>query len=352
MPDTPNHLSRDVRPSAPSRHPAPGDRRPPARSRHPAPPPLVTASGTASDGVASPPADASRSDHGPVPSLGVAPGGVESGPPRELLFRRHLRVSVMLRQLVAAKELVVALAERDFRARYKQTKVGVAWAVLTPLLLLGAFTILANTAADFDTNGVPYPLFASVALVPWTFFSNAVATGSVSIMQNLSLVNKVYCPREVFPLSSIATAAFDAGISLVLLVLLFIGYRQGPTAEVVWVPVLLVVQLAFTVGVTLVLSSLVVYLRDLRQILPLALQFALFATPVAYSFAQMDAAWRPLVSAVNPLAPVIEGYRQTILFGEAPDWSLVGIAAAASTVWLCGGYLLFKRLETGFADVA
>ena len=92
------------------------------------------------------------------------------GPPRDLLFRRHLRVRSVLHELVGARELAVALTERDFRARYKQTKVGVAWAVITPLLLLGAFTILANTAADFDTGGVPYPLFASVALVPWTFF--------------------------------------------------------------------------------------------------------------------------------------------------------------------------------------
>ena len=137
-----------------------------------------------------------------------------------------------------------------------------------------------------------------------------------------------------------------------LLVLLFIGYGRAPTPEAVWVPVLLVVQIAFTVGLTLVLSALVVYLRDLRQILPLALQFALFATPVAYSFDQIDPAWQPLASAVNPLAPIIEGYRHTVLLGTPPDWGLVGIAAAASAVWLAGGYVVFKRLETGFADVA
>ncbi len=288
----------------------------------------------------------------PDPTRTRASAQAPPAPPRDLLFRRHLRIGTMLRELVGARELALALTERDFRARYKQTKVGVAWAVITPLLLLGAFTILANTAADFDTGGVPYPLFASVALVPWTFFSNAVSTGSVSITSNLSLINKVYCPREVFPLSSIGTAAVDAGISLVLLVLLFIGYGEGPTAEAVWVPVLLAVQVAFTVGLAFVLSALVVYLRDLRQILPLALQFALFATPVAYSFDQIDPAWQPLASAVNPLAPVIEGYRHTVLLGTQPDWDLVGIAAVAATVWLVGGYVVFKRLETGFADVA
>lgn len=359
MPHTPKHLTRPGTSATPS---APGRGRHAAGTRHASPAttggdgagPGVAAAGGAD--VALVPSDAAGGVAG-SPAAPGSPGGAPArtavaGPPRDQLYRRHLRVGAMLRELVGAKELVAALAERDFRARYKQTKVGVAWAVLTPVLLLGAFAILANTAADFDTGGVPYPLFASVALVPWTFFSNAVATGSVSITQNLSLINKVYCPREVFPLSSIGTAAVDGGISLVLLVLLFIGYGTGPTAEAVWVPVLFVVQVAFTVGITLVLSSLVVYLRDLRQILPLALQFALFATPVAYSFQQISSAWRPLAAAVNPLAPVIEGYRQTVLFGSLPDWDLVGIAAAASAVWLVGGYLLFKRLETGFADVA
>jgi ABC-type polysaccharide/polyol phosphate export permease len=276
----------------------------------------------------------------------------EAGPRPDLLYKRHLRPVAMLRELFGARELILALTERDFRARYKQTKVGVAWAVLTPLLLLGAFWIFSTTAADFDTKGAPYVLFASVALVPWTFFSNAIAAGALSITQNLSLVNKVYCPREVFPLASIGTAAIDALISLVILIALFGAYGQGPHAEAAWVPLLLAVQLMFMVAVALVLSALVVYLRDVRQILPMALQFALFATPVAYSFDELAERWQPLASAVNPLAPIIEGYRDTVLLAQAPEWDLIGIAAVASAAWLVGGYLLFKRLETGFADVA
>ncbi len=279
--------------------------------------------------------------------------GTEPAAPRpELLYKRRVRPIAMLRELVGARELILALTERDFRARYKQTKVGVAWAVLTPLLLLGAFWIFSKTAADFDTNGAPYLLFAFVALVPWTFFSNAVSSGALSITQNLSLVNKVYCPREVFPLASIGTAAVDALISLAILVVMFVAYGEPPQSDVAWVPLLLLVQLTFMIGVALVLSALVVYLRDVRQILPMALQFALFATPVAYGFNQVPRDWRPLASAVNPLAPIIDGYRVTVLEGHPPNWGLVGIAAAASGVWLVGGYLLFKRLETGFADVA
>ena len=226
------------------------------------------------------------------------------------------------------------------------------WALLTPLLLMVAFSLFFKTAADIDTGDIPYPLFSFVALVPWTLFSNSVSTGAVSITQNLSLVNKVYCPREVFPLSSIGIAAVDAAISLLMLGLLFAIYGEAPRLESLWVLVLLPIQLAFTIGVTLLLSALVVYLRDVRQILPMALQFALFATPVAYAFDVLDEKWQPLASAVNPLAPIIDSYRQTVLYGQAPQGDLLGIAAGVSLVWLVGGYLLFKRLETGFADVA
>jgi ABC-2 type transport system permease protein/lipopolysaccharide transport system permease protein len=274
------------------------------------------------------------------------------GPPANLLFKRKVRLLAMLRELVRARELVFALVERDYRARYKQTKVGVAWAVVSPVLLMCAFTIFSSTVADFDTGGMPYPLFAYVALVPWTFFASSVSQGSSSITSNLSLGNKVYCPREVFPLAAIGTAAMDAVISLSVLFALFAVYGEAPQAATVWVPVLLVVQVTFTVGLTLALASLVVYLRDLRQILPMALQFGLFATPVAFSFDVLDTRWQALVAGLNPLAPVIDGYREAVVFGNAPVWDLVGIAAAASAAWLVLGYLLFKRLETGFADVA
>jgi ABC-type polysaccharide/polyol phosphate export permease len=277
---------------------------------------------------------------------------VPDEPAADLVFTRRLRPWTMLRELFRSGELVRALTERDFRARYKQTKVGFAWALLTPLLLMVAFSLFFKTAADIDTGDIPYPLFAFVALVPWTLFSNSVSTGAVSITQNLSLVNKVYCPREVFPLSSIGIAGVDAVISLSMLALLFVIYGEAPQPESVWVLVLLPIQLAFTIGVTLLLSALVVYLRDVRQILPMALQFALFATPVAYAFDVLDARWQPLASAVNPLAPIIDSYRQTVLYGNSPEWDLLGIAAGVSFLWLVVGYLLFKRLETGFADVA
>jgi ABC-type polysaccharide/polyol phosphate export permease len=280
------------------------------------------------------------------------PAATIEGPPPELVFRRLVRPWAMLRELVGARELVLALTERELRARYKQTKLGFAWSVITPILLMVVFSLFFQRAADIDTRGVPYPLYTYVALLPWTFFSDSVSKGAQSLIANLSLVNKVYCPREVFPLASVATAGFDTVIASVVLAVLFGIFTFMPSIGIVWLPVLLAVQLAFTIGVALMLSALLVYFRDLRQVTPMALQLALFATPVAYGLDVIPSAWRPAYAVLNPLGPVIDSYRQTILFGDAPPGGLLAIAAASALAWLVGGYLVFKRLETGFADVA
>ncbi|HEY8526439.1 MAG TPA: ABC transporter permease [Acidimicrobiales bacterium] len=284
--------------------------------------------------------------------MSVSSATIEGGPPPELIYRRLVRPWAMLRELWESRELVLVLAEREFRARYKQTKLGFAWSILTPILLMVVFSLFFQRAADVDTQGVPYALYTYVALLPWTFFNDSVSKGATSITMNLSLVNKVYCPREVFPLSTVATAAFDTLIATGVLGLLFIGYTFMPEGGIVWVPALLAIQLAFTIGATLVLSAIVVYFRDLRQVTPMALQLALFATPVAYGLDVIPKGWQPIYSALNPLVPVIDSYRQTILFGEAPPGGLLALAAVSAALWLVGGFLLFKRLETGFADVA
>ena len=274
------------------------------------------------------------------------------GPPPELIFRRVVRPLAMVRELWHSRELVVVLTERELRARYKQTRVGFAWALITPFLLMVVFTVFFKRVADVQTQGVPYPLFSYIGLLPWTFFSGALSKGAVSIVQNLTLLNKVYCPREVFPLASVSVAAVDTGIAVSILGILFVIYRFMPQPESVWVPVLMVVQLTFTVGVTLFLSAVIVYLRDVRQVLPMLLQFGLFATPVGYGLDVIPTSWWPVYSFLNPLAPVIDGYRRTVLLGEPPRLGLLAIAAASGTIALVVGYLLFKRMETGFADVA
>ena len=284
--------------------------------------------------------------------MGKAVTDLGAGPPPEILFKLRVRFLNAVREVWGARELVRTLAERDFRVRYKQAVLGFAWTLLTPFALMVVFTIFFKRVANVDTGGVPYPLFAYLGLLPWTFFSTSVSNGGQSLIVNSQLINKVYCPREVFPLASTVVAAVDTTISVLMLCLLFVvtGFLPKPTS--VWLPVMLAVQVTFTFGLTLLTSAVVVYFRDLRHVLPILLQLGLFATPVAYSMDVVPENLRVLYSAANPLAPVIDGYRRTILYGTAPNWELLGAGAITSVVLLAVGYLVFKRLEPGFADYA
>ncbi|MFE7489279.1 ABC transporter permease [Kitasatospora sp. NPDC057541] len=274
------------------------------------------------------------------------------GPPPELIFKRRLRPGRVARELWGARELVRALAERDLRARYKQAVLGFAWAVLTPLALCAIFTLVFRRAVHVDTAGAAYPLFAYVGLIVWQFFSNTMNQGALSLANNLSLLNKVYCPREVFPLATMLVATVDMLIGTAVLGLLFLVFWTAPAATFLWVVPLLGIQFAFTYGIALVLSVAVVYLRDVRHLLPIITQMGVFATPVAYPLAQIPERLQEVYVGLNPLGAVIEGYRNALLYGQAPDATLTTIAAVSSVVFLVGGYLLFKKLETGIADVA
>jgi ABC-type polysaccharide/polyol phosphate export permease len=281
------------------------------------------------------------------------PSATVAEPPPELRFRRRVRLFPSLRELVARRELVLSLAERDLRARYKQAVLGFSWAVVTPLLLMVAFSLVFPRVAKVSTGDIPYPLFSYLGLVPWAFFSTSVSQGGQSIISNASLQNKVYCPREVFPIASVGVASVDGLISSLVLCLLFPIFGVTPAPQSYWLPVLLAVQVAFTLGITLVISAVMVYLRDIRHVLPIILQLGLFATPVAFSLDQLvPAALQPLYVALNPMGAVIDGYRRTILYGQQPDLQLLAIAAISAAVYLLVGYGAFKRLETGFADVA
>lgn len=273
-------------------------------------------------------------------------------PPADLVFRRRVGARAAVAEVWRFRELLRTLAEREIRARYKQALLGFSWAVITPLVLMVVFSVFVRRVADVDTGDVPYPLFAYLGLLPWTFFSTSLSAGGQSLVTNSSLLNKIYCPREVFPLASVVVAGVDTIISTAILGVLFGVFTFMPKMSSLWVPALLLIQLGFTIAVTLIVSGVLVYLRDLRQALPLLLQFGLFATPVAWGIDVVPPSLQVLYSVFNPLAPVIDGYRRTILFDQAPQWDLVLPAAASTAVLLGVGYVVFKRLETGFADAA
>lgn len=273
-------------------------------------------------------------------------------PPPELRYRRRLTFGVFLRSAWRSRGLVRALAERELRARYKQALLGFAWAFIGPLGYVVAFTLFFNRVADIETQGVPYVLFSYVALIPWGFFSATLSSGALAPMTNLVLLNKVACPREVFTVAAITTAAVDAAITSIALPVLFLATGFVPAITSLWVPLVVVVQLMFGLGLALLLGAVLMYVRDVRYGLPILTQVLLFATPVAYGFDQVPERWRAVYSLLNPMGPIIDAYRRTILFGTAPDWPYFGIGAAASAVLLVVGYVTFKKLEPGFADVA
>lgn len=273
-------------------------------------------------------------------------------PPPELRFRREIRLGAAVRDLWQARELIRTLVERDFRAHYKQTVLGFVWAIIPPVTFMIVFSLFFRRVANVNTEGVPYSLFTYVGLLPWTFFSGSVSRGGLSLLANSALLNKVYFPREIFPIAGMISAGIDTLIALPVLGILFLLTGFAPKPTVVFIPLLLLIQVLFTLGVTLAASAVVVYFRDLRHALPLILQFGIFATPVAYSLGAIPTSLRTLYGALNPLAPVIDGYRQVVLLGRVPAWDTLIPGALASCGVMLAAYVLFKHLETGFADVA
>jgi ABC-type polysaccharide/polyol phosphate export permease len=284
----------------------------------------------------------------------TGPGPAASEPDRSIWFKRRVGAGQALRELWEFRALIRALAERDLRIRYKQAALGMAWAVFTPVVMMLAFTLVFTKLGHVATQGIPYPLFSYIGLIPWSFFSASVLTGGMSLTSNIPLLNKLYCPREVFPIGSITVAAADATISIAVLAVLFPVERYTPRHQAYYLPIMLLILLAFTVGVTLAVAAVVVYMRDLRLALPLVIQLALFVTPVAYGVGAVAKSRAALIaySALDPLVPVIDGLRRTVLLGEGPDWTSELVGGGSALLVLVGGFMLFKRLETGLADVA
>lgn len=273
-------------------------------------------------------------------------------PPPELRFRRPFDLHRFLRELWRARGLMRTLTERDLRARYKQAMLGVAWAFIGPVGFAVVFSVFFNHVAKVPTGNVPYILFSYTGLIPWGFFAGGVVSGATAVMNNMVLLNKVPCPREVFPISAIVTALVDAAISALVLPIMFLVTGRAPQWASLWFPIVFIVHLAITLGWALLLAGVLMYVRDVRHGLPLLMQLLLFATPVGYALSSVPSSWVNIYCFLNPIAPVIDNYRRTILYGFAPDWPHLGLAAAHGLAVLLGGYALFKRIEPGFADVA
>jgi ABC-type polysaccharide/polyol phosphate export permease len=275
-----------------------------------------------------------------------------SPPPKE---RYPVGLGRALRELVRARELVLTFVERDLRLRYRQAVLGAAWAILQPLLLMVIFSLVFGRIAHVGSEGVPYPLFSYTALLPWGYFSGSINYGTTSIVTNSAIVRKIYLPREVFPLSSVISAFVDFAVSALILLGMLLAYGYPPTLTWVAYPVLFGVLTMFALAVTLAASLVTVYFRDTRYGIPTLLQVVLYATPIAYPLAKasraLPAGIRGAYPYLDPLVPLMDGFRRVLLHDRWPEWGPVGVSAAVSAALLVLTYAWYKRVDPRFADV-
>ena len=254
------------------------------------------------------------------------------------------------RELAQHAHLIASFARRDIRAKYKQTVFGVAWAMLQPLSLMVVFTFVFSKFARIDSEGIPYPIFAYSALIFWTSFASSVSQGTVAMTANASLVRKIYFPRETLLLAVMISALFDLAISGTVFAGMFVYYRMAFSWVFLWIVPLLMLQVLFTVAVICVSSAVHVYFRDIGHALPLMLQLWMLATPVAYPLSSVPEWLQPLY-VLNPMAPLVHGYRQVLLHRAPPDPGFLFPALLVIVVVATAAYLGFKRAERTFADV-
>jgi lipopolysaccharide transport system permease protein len=256
-----------------------------------------------------------------------------------------------LRDLWRYRELFLFLAWRDLLVRYKQTVVGVGWSVIRPLLTMLILTLVFGKFGKMPSGGVPYPLLVFCALLPWTFFATALAESGSSVVANSNLVSKVYFPRLIIPASSVVTSLVDFLISLAFLVVLLFWYRFVPPPTIVFFPLFAILAFlaAFAVGVWA--AALMVRYRDIRFIVPFAVQFGLYISPVGFFSQVVPEKWRLLYS-FNPMVGVIDGFRWSILGGQhVLYWPGLAISIVSVVLLLVTGIRYFRRTERTFADV-
>jgi lipopolysaccharide transport system permease protein len=259
-------------------------------------------------------------------------------------------ISPNLRELWEYRELLYFLTWRDIKVRYKQTVLGAAWAIIQPFFTMVVFSLFFGRLAGVPSEGVPYPIFAYCALLPWNYFAGALDRAGNSLVGSANLITKVYFPRLVIPLSAVLAGLLDFAIAFLVLIGMMLFYGITPTAAVLTLPFFLLLALLTALGAGLWLSALNVQYRDVRYTIPFLTQFWLFASPVAYGASLVPERWQVLYG-LNPMAGVIEGFRWALLGkAEAPGPLLV-ISAAVVILLLLGGLFYFRRMEKTFADV-
>ena len=255
-----------------------------------------------------------------------------------------------LRDLWIYRELVYFMVWRDVKVKYKQTLLGMAWAVIQPVMTMLVFTFVFGSVAKVATNGIPYPIFSFVALLPWGLFETALNQGSRSLVAHNNMVTKIYFPRLILPIASVFAGLVDFVIAFVILVGLMVYYRMQPAYELLWtLPFFILLAIVTALGVALWLSAVNVRYRDVNQALPFLTRFWLFVTPIAYSSDIISDKWQ-LLYYLNPMAGVVNGFRWALLgIGNGPDLGL-WVSVAISILIFISGLFYFRSMEKTFAD--
>lgn len=255
-----------------------------------------------------------------------------------------------VRELVSYRELLWSWMLREVKVRYKQSLLGIAWAILQPLSATLIMAVVFSYVIRLPTGGIPYPIFYYAALLPWTFSATAITLGTESLVRNMHLVTKIYFPREILPFASILAGIVDLLIASGVFVLMLLIYRLPVEPTIALAPVLLLVQVILTAGIVLLASALNVFYRDIRFVVPLGIQLWMYLTPVIYPVSMVPERFRSIYM-LNPMAVLIDGYRRTILQGLWPEPTQLLVAAGISAAVFVLAYAYFKRAEAVFADI-
>lgn len=269
--------------------------------------------------------------------------------PTTIIEPRYGWISLDWHELWEYRELLYFLSWRDIKVRYKQTVLGVAWAIIQPFFTMVVFSIFFGGLAKVPSDGIPYPIFSYTALLPWTFFANGLNQASNSLVGSANLISRVYFPRLIVPLSSVLSGLLDFIIAFSVLLGMMFFYGIWPTIAVFWLPLFLLLALVTSLGVGFWLSALNVQYRDIRYVVPFLTQFWLFATPIVYPSSLLSEPWRTLYG-LNPMAGVVEGFRW-VLIGSNPPGPMLAVSVLVAVLIFITGIYYFQRVEQIFADV-
>ncbi len=284
-------------------------------------------------------------------SASQPPTDAPAGPlrPRVLIEAETASVRLDLADFWTQRELLYFLTWRDIKVRYKQTLMGAAWVIIQPLCTMLIITLVFHRLAGFDAGGIAYPLFAYAGLLLWTFFANAVGNSTASLVQNTSLITKVYFPRLFIPAAATGAGLVDLAVASVILLGLGIYYQVPLTWQLVLLPAFVAQLVLLALGVGLLISALTVKYRDLRHVLPFLLQFWFFASPIVYPLSKTQGKLYWLLT-VNPVTGIVEGFRAALV-GQALPLAPIAVSVALTLIVLLCALYVFRRLEATFADV-